>query len=136
MKNLKRALFIVVILLQPLKALCNTINHFPLYVCPLAVSCLLSQRMTQIPPPTIMCEGLVCPCVLVCKTAGPSGWWSKIYLATLAQRARGVLMEMESYWANEAPNLSYRSTSQRCITEITEEESGVWHHTRSDLCDI
>lgn len=82
----------------------------------------------RFPPPLIMCEGLVCPCVFVCKTAGPSGSGSKMCLATLASRTRGVLMAMESYWANEAPNLCYRSTSQWCFTEITEEESSVWPH--------
>lgn len=68
----------------PLKAIFDTINHLPLFVCPLSFSCLWSQRLTQIPPPLVMCEGLFCPFVFVCKTAGPSGSGSKICLTTLA----------------------------------------------------
>lgn len=85
MKSLKWGLFILVVF-PPLHS-----RHFvtPLitYLClfVLFLSAVYRARdWHRFPTPPITSEGLVCPCVFGCKTAGPSGSGSKIYLATPA----------------------------------------------------
>lgn len=95
----------------------DTINHLALFAFPLFFRLFIETRLAPTPP-----APLACPGVLERET-GTRRSGSKICLATLAWRL------MESHWANEAPDLSYRSTLQRGFTEITEVEAfwSAWH---------
>lgn len=96
--------FLVFLFPAALNAIRDTINHPPLFVCPLSSSCLSTWRRAS----TKVLFVSVCLCV---KTAGPWGWG-------------GLLVEgVESRWANEAPDRRYRSASQRCLAQTSWEES-------------